>query len=323
MLVPNQIVTTKWTKQNKDFYEKLGYVFTKFNKYFELKAEDLSYNSHVKVKVICDNCLKEREMQWGDYLRYHSDIFVDLCKKCSPLKTKATCLEKYGKENPSQVEEFKEKRKNTNLERFGVENAFQSEELKEKIKLTNLSKYGVEYANQNESIKLKIKNTCLEKYGVSCCSKSEIVKQKSRETCLKKYGYECSLNSPGVREKGRKTLYEKGLIPTSKPERKTCELLKEMYGEENCKPGYPLDRINFDCLLILNNIKIDVEYDGWYFHSQKQNYDNRRNGFVISKGYKVLRIKGKYKVPTKHQLKEAIDYLVKDNHNYTEIILDI
>lgn len=323
MLMPNQMVQTKWTKQNKDYYEKLGYSFIGFNKYFEVKVEDLPKQSHIKVKVICDNCLSEREMQWRDYLNYHSDKFGDLCSKCCRIKTVDTCLSKYGKENPSQVEGIKEKRRNTHLEKFGVENAFQAKECKEKARQTNLKKYGVEYASQNQSVKNKVKATCLERFGVTCPSKSAQVKQKSKETCLEKYGYEYSLSSPEVREKGRRTLYENGLIPTSKPEREMCNLLEQIYGKENCIPGYPFDKLNFDCLLTLNNVKVDIEYDGWYFHSKKQKYDNRRNRFVISKGYKVLRIKGNYQIPTESQLKEAIDYLVKGNHSYNEIVLDI
>lgn len=323
MLLPNQIVKTKWTKQNKDHYEKLGYIFTKFNKCFEVKVEDLPYSSHITVKVICDNCLSERDMQWRDYLRYHSDKFGDLCVKCCRVKTRDTCLSKYGKENPSQVDSFKEKRKETHIKKFGVENAFQAEICKSKSKQTNLKKYGVEYASQNQDIKHKIQTTCLERFGFSSPAKSEQVKQKSKKTCLERYGYEYSLSCPEVREKGRLTLYENGNIPSSKPEKEMCNLLKQIYGQENCFPGYPLDRLSFDCLLVINNIKIDVEYDGWYFHSQKQQYDNKRNRLVISKGYKVLRVKGNYQIPTENQLKEAIDCLVKGNYSYKEIILDI
>lgn len=323
MLLPNQMVQTKWTKQNKDYYEKLGYTFTKFNKYFEIKAEDLSCQSHIKVKVICDNCLSERNMPWRDYLRYHSDKFGDLCINCCRAKTKDTCLSKYGKENPSQVDIFKEKRKKTHIEKFGVENAFQAEACKNKSRQTNLKKYGTEYASQNKEVKNKTQATCLKRFGVACPSKSEQVKQKSKKTCLERYGCEYSLSCPEVREKGRQTLYENGNIPTSKPEKETCNLLKQIYGKENCYPGYPLDRLNFDCLLVIDDVKIDVEYDGWYFHSKNQQYDNRRNRFVISKGYKVLRIKGNYQIPAKDELKEAIDCLVKGNYSYKEIILDI
>ena len=36
------------------------------------------------------------------------------------------------------------------------------------------------------------------------------------------------------------------------------KLLKEIYGEDNCYPQYLLDRILFDCLLVLDDVKIDI-----------------------------------------------------------------
>lgn len=59
------------------------------------------------------------------------------------LKSKETCLLKYGVENYSSTKECREKVKTTNLNLYGVENCFQSTELKEKGKLTCKSKYGV------------------------------------------------------------------------------------------------------------------------------------------------------------------------------------
>lgn len=323
MLVPNQMIRTKWMKQNKEHYESLGYNFTKFNKFFFAKPEHLPSESHIKVKVVCDKCGKEKDMQWRDYLRYHSEEFGDLCMDCCQEKRKDTCIKKYGTDNPSKVEIFKEKRTSTMLERFGVENVFQSKECKEKIKQTNLENYGVEFISQSEQVKEKTRNTNLERYGFTSPAKSELVKNKTKQTCLERYGYEYTLSVPEIRERGRKTLYEQGNVPTSKPERKICEMLEKMYGKESCTPGYPYQLLNFDCLLELEGSKIDVEYDGWYWHKDKQDYDRRRNYMLTSRGFKVLRIKGSYALPTEEQLKEAVDYLVKGNHPYTEIVLDI
>lgn len=231
MLIPNQFIRTKWMKQNKEHYETLGYEFTKYNKFFIVKAEDLPPESHIKVKVICDGCGMEKEMQWRDYLHYHSEEFGDLCKKCS--------------------------------------------------------------------------------------------KVKSKQTCLDRYGFEYALSVPEIRAKGRQTLYSQGNVPTSKPEQKMCKILKEIYGKENCIPWYPYQLLNFDCLLVLEGVKIDVEYDGWYWHKNKQDYDRRRNYMLTSRGFKVLRIKASYELPIEKQIREAVDYLVKGNHQYAEIILDI
>ena len=75
----------------------------------------------------------------------------------------------------------------------------------------------------------------------------------------------------------------------------------------------------------INDCKIDIEYDGQYWHTlDNQIYKDRiRDNYLIEQGYKILRVKGNRKIPTKEQLQEGIDYLVKDNHTYAEIILDI
>ena len=68
---------------------------------------------------------------------------------------------------------------------------------------------------------------------------------------------------------------------------------------------------------------IDVDYDGWHWHKNKQEYDKRRNYWVVDQGYKILRIRSNNLLPTHEQIKEAVDYLVKGNHTLTYIDLDI
>lgn len=71
----------------------------------------------------------------------------------------------------------------------------------------------------------------------------------------------------------------------------------------------------------IEGIKIDVEYDGMFWHQDKQR-DIRRNNFVQSQGYKVLRIKGAKKdpIPTFEQIDEQIDKLL-NGCKYAEIVM--
>ena len=89
----------------------------------------------------------------------------------------------------------------------------------------------------------------------------------------------------------------------------------------NCKLNFPLGIYNLDCALFIDDIKIDIEYDGWYWHQDKKK-DMARDEFLKSNGWKILRIKGSYKIPTEEQLKEAIDRIIEEKYSYTEIILD-
>lgn len=287
-----------WNYNNKKYYSELGYKWTNRLDLFLVSCEHLPYGSKKKVDVICDKCHNIYTIEWRDYLKHHSDKYGDLCFKCVSIKREDTCMDKYGEKNPSQVKKFKEKRKETHLKKYGVENAFQSEEIKDKIKLSNIEKYGFPHAAQ-----------------------SEIVQEKFRQTNLDKYGVDNPNKTKEVREKITKTLYENGTCPTSKQQLKVFDSLKEIF--KNVYLNYPVGHCNLDCYLEINNCKIDIEYDGEFWHKNRKEQDKRRDYYFVRRGYKILRIKGNNEVPSKEQLINAIDYLVKGNHSYAEIILDI
>lgn len=344
MIVPGQYIEVCWVPALIKHYVEKGYVYTKTKDKFLVKAEDLPDNSHKSIKVICDFCGQEFYTEKAQYTRSKQNGGV-CCRECQPKKTKKIWQEKYGVDNVFMLEEVKEKSKQTCLNNYGVENAALSQEVKDKIKNTNLEKYGVEYAISSAEVREKIKEKNLERYGYEVASKSKDVIEKTKQTNLEKYGYVCTLNSPEIAQKAiqtnikkygvpyvtqspeiitkmRDSLYKSGNVPTSKPEREVCSLLKEIYGEEACTPGHPYYNLNFDYLLEINGVKIDVEYDGYYWHKNKQDSDRRRNYFLIRRGFKILRIKANKEIPTKEQIIEAIDYLV-NGHSLYEIVLDI
>lgn len=51
--------------------------------------------------------------------------------KISSIKSKKTCLEKYGVENPSQADEVKRKKEETFIKHYGVDNIWKTKEYKE------------------------------------------------------------------------------------------------------------------------------------------------------------------------------------------------
>jgi hypothetical protein len=130
--------------------------------------------SRTIIKVSCDSCGIEKELEYKLYTRYGYSNGEYYCKKC---KLKINNLEKYGVENIFQLESIKNKIKETNLEKYGVENPSQNENIKEKV-LETKSKLDYEIINE------KREKTCLEKYGVINVSKLESIKIKKEETCL-------------------------------------------------------------------------------------------------------------------------------------------
>ncbi len=228
--------------------------------------------------------------------------------------------EKHGVKNPQQVQEFKEKTKKTNLKKYGSENVFGSTKIKEEIKKINLKNYGVENPSQLQIIKDKKKQTVYSHYGVEYPLQSEELREKAKQTWLNNLGVDNPLKSKEVREKGLKTLLEKGSIPTSKQQIQVFELCQTLFPNYCVKLNFPLSTLFLDIVLEKEDIKIDIEYDGSYWH-QDINRDRRRDEFVKNQGYKVLRIKSNRLVPTKEQLVEAINYLIKNHKNFSKIVL--
>jgi transcription initiation factor IIF auxiliary subunit len=305
---------------------------------------------YLKVKDVCqkrygvDNILQSPDIKnqikntnierYGTEYPTQSDEVKD--------KTKETCLKKYGVENPLQNKEVKEKIKNNNLEKYGVEYFFQSEEGKQKIKNGIIKKYGVEHVIDSDEVKRKIKDTNIKKYGVENVSQSEEIKQKKEKTCLKKcgctsymytqefknkvkqtclnkYGVEYVLQVPEVRDKIQETLYKNGNVPTSSQQMSVFNLIKELGYEPYLNYGEGF--LSLDIALFVGGKKIDVEYDGWYWHKNVSK-DIARNHVLINKGWNVIRILSGTLLPTQEDIKKAIEKVVENDTKIQLIRLD-
>ena len=91
MLVPNQKVEVKWNN-NRKWYERKGYTYTKRGDIFLCNAEDLSVGSHKKVKVLCYYCGDIVDVVWKDYVKYKDKRYS--CCKCRQKKTSEKTLNK-------------------------------------------------------------------------------------------------------------------------------------------------------------------------------------------------------------------------------------
>lgn len=254
-------------------------------------------------------------------------------------KSKQTCLEKYGTETFLSSSIAREKISETNLSKYGVEFPLQSDLIRDKIKQEFINKYGVEYPSQSLQVREKYYDTMLKKYNVKFPMQNKTVQEKQKQTCIEKYGEnymdifhdkfkqsmlakygkEYPMFVPELKEKMLKTLSEN---VSSKMEDNVYNILYEIYGD-NIQHSVPIYSFILDFLLNIKDCKINIEYDGWYWHKNRLDKDLKRNNFLINRGYKVLRIRSKIELPTKEQIIDAIDYLVEDNHSYVEINLDI
>lgn len=196
-----------------------------------------------------------------------------------------------------------------------------SEEIKKKVKNTCLNKYGINNPMQSKEIQKKSITTTLKHWGVEYSLSSEKVREKMEQTNLLRYGFKNPAQSKEIQEKIRKTFFENGKVRTSTQQIKLFNTLLEKY--ENCILNFPLENYSLDCVLEIEDVKIDVEYDGWYWHTinNMKEKDRIRDQIVINNGYKILRIKGGRILPEKEELFKSIEELKNTNLFYKEIFL--
>lgn len=298
MIINNQVLDVKITAKNIRYYRNLGYN-CKPQDIISVPLKDLSSGSHCDVKIICDECGKNFSRPYYRYHQCHDKQFGDLCRSCCSKKTKRTTKEKYNYEHISQIPEIKEKKVNTFRSNFGFDYILQIPYYKENLKNKNKELYGNEYYCRTKEFKDKIISTNRRKRGVDYPSQSPEVQNKIRKS------FESRQNNPW----------------TSRPQLQLYNQIKSLYGPDSCILNFAESHLSLDIMLNINDCKIDIEYDGWHWHRDNQKKDRKRDEFLKSKGYKILRIKGERSLPNDADLILHINKLIKTKYKYTEIIL--
>lgn len=298
LIIENQIVEVKWHPKNKAYYENLGYQYTKIGDVFYVKVEDLSPRSKSIVKVECDFCHNIIDVKYQNYQNRGKLSDGYACTNCKSIKAKISIKNKYG-----------------------VDNLFQCEEVQEKIKRTCLEKYGTEYICQSKHFIEASRNTCLKRYGVPSFTQTEEYKRRTIETNLKNRGYMYHTQDPEVIKKINESFSKNGTCKVSKPQIALFEKLKELFDE--CYLNYPCDFYSLDCMVKIQDTCFDIEFDGQYWHKNKNQKDFLRDKYVKSKGYKIIRILGNREIPNDDELLKAFDFLINNDNDFIRITTDI
>ena len=287
--------------------------------------EGLSKWSKLIIRTKCDSCGLEKDIKYKLYTSYGYSDGDWLCRKC---KTKKNNLEKWGVENPFQVEEIKEKIRKTNLEKWGVENPSQNSEINKKIK-EKISRLNKEEIN-NKRIK-----TVSTKYGVDNIAKLKEVKNKKIKSYQQTYGSNHNKKSENFRkenfkiakdpnylryksdgisvfnclEKGHefdididnylKRLKYKTILCTkcnpidkhqSGKEIKLHNLIKSLYSGEIVQ-NFKINKQEID--IYLPEFSLGFELNGIYWHSDKfkgKNFHREKSEFFSKRDIKVIHI---------------------------------
>lgn len=208
--------------------------------------------------IVWCSCGRRSKFTWYEgYRKYCGGV----CAAKSPErreKTKRTCLQKYGVDNPSKsadvidkirsvkIEKYgstsynnREKARETCMDLYGVDNPSKSAEVHAKKQVTLHKNYGVTAPLQSEIIRERAKETCKERYGSEYYARTEDFDDKYRKTCLERYGVDHFSKTGEFSEKSRNTRFEKYGEWFNNRE-KTKATCLDLYGVDHAskRPGF-------------------------------------------------------------------------------------
>ena len=203
-------------------------------------------------------------------------------------------LERYGVENPQQLQLVRDKSRATNIERYGTEIGSQSHVVKERARQTNQGRFGVDWHTQSENFAHKAKRTWQERYGVDHPMRADEVKAK--------YDFTESWR------KAHETKKRNGTYASSRVEKRFYECLCRL--NQNVETQV---RINHGSGIWLIDFKVGdtyIQFDGAYWHGldrpieairastkprdcaiiKHYDRDRRQDDWFASQGLKLVRI---------------------------------
>lgn len=290
------------------YYRNLGYDI-KGNIPFIVKVSDLSKGSKYKITVKCEICNSESIVSYLNYNKQKKNSKKYICRNCTPIEYKKTCMERYGVSNVSKLKSIQEKKEKTCMENYGSKIPFTSEVIKNKIKIINNERYGGNSPMSSSKIREKSIKTCLKKYGVTHISKSDNIKNKVKKTCMERYGVS-------------NVFYIKGNFEKSQKSNLKIPLKKYKNTKLTYQGTYELDFLEkyHDIINITNSPTIKYKYksnDKYYFPD-----------FYIKELNLIIEIKSLYtyqidleknKVKEEYSKKMGFNYLFIIDKQYTDL----
>ena len=307
-------IEVKISKRNIGYYHDKGYIDSNLNDLIIVSVNDLQEGSNKIVELQCDYCGKIVQRRYGDYIRRHKKdtINMDCCIDCKGKKMIESNLINYGTSCTLNTDDNIRKKTETWIKKYGVDNVFKDETIKNKIKSTNLDRYGFENPNQNTLVQAKREATNIEKYGTINPQQNINISRKTHKTNMKRYGYKYTTQVPFIKEKMRSSLYRNGNVPTSSQQIEVYKMVEKLGYEPIL--NHPEGNFSLDVAILKNGKKIDIEYDCSYWH-QDIRKDVIRNKVLNSKGWNVIRILSKSKLPNITELQQAIENVfINDRH---------
>jgi len=244
----------------------------------------------------------------GREKKYHCYGYRPTCsrKKCQNIireeSKKEFCLKNYGVEFVTQLETMKEKSKQTCLEKFGVDNCAKSPEIIKKRKEKNLIKYGVEDPIVLQSVRgknstdaerglIKIQDGLPEGFEILESDRNYYYKI----LCPKGHVSEISKSILHLRKRDNVEICNQcNEYIGSKGEQEVFEYISSFYNGSISRSNRRIIK-PYEIDIVLDDIKLCIEFNGDYWHSIKINDDKyyhiKKLERCLSIGYDLIQIK--------------------------------
>lgn len=256
----------------------------------------------------------------GNIPKYSGGKFKTYCSvKCSTNSEKVrkkineTNIQKYGNSTPLWNIEIRQKI-NNDLKKQGVENVSQLKTTKLKVKETNLKKYGVEYISQLDSTKKILSKSMKENQNIIQQGKRKSIKKsiinKTNFTNVKllkindNSDYEFYCEKCDANFHIHKTMLNDRLTynntlctncnkinSSSDTQMQIYEYVKSFYSGEILLNSRKIISKELD--IYLPDVKIAIEYNGIYWHSdefKQSNYHYKKTNECLSKDIILIQI---------------------------------
>lgn len=125
MFDDNQIISVKWSSNNKKHYISKGYHYTYIGDEFFVPAKDMPLRSRMNVICICDYCGRQYQTRYANY-NIGKDRGKQACKQCKQLKIRDTLLRKYNSTSLWGNKELRAKAKESMISKYGKPYAMQT-----------------------------------------------------------------------------------------------------------------------------------------------------------------------------------------------------
>lgn len=166
------------------------------------------------------------------------------CANCAATRTKETCLQKYGVENPAQASDFEEKTRQTCLREYGVEHHSQAPHVQAKKEASCLQSHGVTTVLMLPEIQQQANQAMIAKYGYAHGFQVPLILEKIRQQNRERYGTDYVFESPlfweEQKEKNRRLYGVDFHTQLESWKEKYKQVMLEKYGVEHPMHCYEL-----------------------------------------------------------------------------------